>query len=157
MQDKRTLEERFWPKVNKDGPISNHRPDLGPCWLWLGGQMNNGYGQFWNGRNMVLAHRFAYELLVGPIPEGLESDHLCRVRNCVNAGHLEPVSHLINVQRGEAGLESGRQQLAKTHCPAEHPYGVENTYWWRGERHCRACNRAHSRELRARRRRTATV
>src|SRR6185312_13183624 len=83
--------ERFWAKVDKDGPEPEHRPDLGPCWLWTTGRFSGavgGYGQFWRceGQNLH-AHRVAYELLVGPIPYGLHLDHLCRVRHCVNPKH----------------------------------------------------------------------
>lgn len=81
---------RFWSKVDK-------RP--GGCWLWTGTMLRSGYGQFRLGLGHVRAHRFAYELLVGPIPEGLTLDHLCRVTACVNPLHLEPVTLSENVKR----------------------------------------------------------
>lgn len=93
---------------------------------------------------MALAHRFAYEDIVGPILEGLTIDHLCRVRHCVNPAHLEPVTHLENVRRGNGGLN----QLAKTHCPKGHPYDEENTYRLPSRpsgRYCRACRRERNR------------
>lgn len=127
--------ERFWPKVDLSGP---------GCWLWTAGTNRDGYGSFRVGsqsdgtRRHVLAHRWAYEHLVGPIPEGLTIDHLCRVRHCVNPDHLEPVSHAENTRRGE----SGRNQRIKTHCPQGHPYDEENTYMWNDHRYCRACQRA---------------
>lgn len=85
------------------------RPDLGPCWLWTARMNRNGYGRAClNGKEPV-AHRAVYECLVGPIPEGLILDHLCRRRNCVAPLHLEPVTHQENTLRGEAIL-FGRPQ-----------------------------------------------
>lgn len=81
--------ERFWAKV--------HKTDS--CWLWTA-SLTFGYGSFWDGKGQVRAHRFAYELLVDPIPEGLQLDHLCRIRHCVNPDHLEAVTNAENVQRG---------------------------------------------------------
>ena len=81
------ISARFWAKVDKTET----------CWLWTGGQ-SAGYGRFgFKGRPNLGAHRFAYELLVGPIPPGLDLDHLCRVRNCVNPDHLEPVTRRENL------------------------------------------------------------
>src|SRR5687768_15914191 len=74
--------ERFWSKVNKRG--------AGGCWLWAGSTGRGGYGQYFYDGRMRKPHRIAYELLVGPIPEGLQLDHLCSVRTCVNPTHLEP-------------------------------------------------------------------
>jgi len=85
-----TPDERFWPKVDRGGA----------CWLWTGALYVNGYGAFRgpDGRT-IRAHRFAYERVVGPIPEGLDLDHLCRVRACVNPAHLEPVTRAENLRR----------------------------------------------------------
>lgn len=98
---------RFWQKVNKDGPIPASRPELGPCWIWTGYVApKTGYGQYGghgSGRSR-LVHRVAYEYLVGPIPEGMHLDHLCRNRQCVNAlQHLEPVPPRENILRGDQG------------------------------------------------------
>jgi hypothetical protein len=82
------IKVRFWSKVDQGED----------CWRWTA-CTSNGYGRFSVKRQPVLAHRFAYELLVGPIPEGLELDHLCRNRWCVNPDHLEPVTHDENVRR----------------------------------------------------------
>lgn len=132
-----TPEERFWPKVNKNGPVPTYRPDLGSCWIWMGGQGRGDYGAFWDGRHMVPAHRYAYELLVRPIPPGLQIDHLCRVHHCVNPEHLEDVTQQENIHRGMAGwIERERR-----HCPSGHPYDAENTRWYEGRRYCRACHR----------------
>lgn len=71
-----TAEDRFWAMVSKDGPVPAHRPELGPCWVWTGGKMNSGYGNFCRGAaeggGYVGAHRFAYELLAEPIPDDLD-------------------------------------------------------------------------------------
>lgn len=91
---------RFESKVNRDGPVS---AALGSrCWVWTPPLRPDGYGQFWvasKGRAIV-AHRWSYEHHVGPIPEGLTLDHLCRNRSCVNPTHLEPVTRGENVRRG---------------------------------------------------------
>lgn len=97
---------RFWHYVNQDGPVPAARPDLGPCWIWAGAVGKKGYGQHYQGEHaqprLIGAHRYAYMLLVGPIPGGTELDHLCRVTTCVNPAHLEAVPHRINVLRGES-------------------------------------------------------
>lgn len=89
--------ERFWPKVRKE-------PSPSGCWIWTGAiRRGDGYGEFHARQGMSrLAHRVAYEPLVGPVPDGLQIDHLCRVRRCVNRAHLEPVTHAENVRRGSA-------------------------------------------------------
>jgi hypothetical protein len=103
-----------------------------------------GYGRFQVGvGKCVQAHRWSYEQLIGPIPQGLVLDHLCRTPACVNPAHLEPVTSSTNVKRGEVGL----RHRSKTHCPQGHEYSAENTYVHRGtNRHCRACLRGRNRE-----------
>jgi hypothetical protein len=137
-----TLEERFWVKVDKRGPDD--------CWPWQGAIQPAGYGQIWAGGKLGLAHRVAYELLVGPIPDGLELDHLCHTRDtscrlgnecphrrCVNPAHLEPVPQVIN---GERSRSPHADNARKTHCPQGHPYDEANTYHApNGSRECRAC------------------
>jgi HNH endonuclease len=115
---------------------------LGPCWEWVGAHQTYGYGSFRYAGRSQLAHRIAYFLLHGPMEEGLDLDHLCRNPGCVNPAHLELVPHRENVRRGKAGLATGAKQRAKTHCPHGHPYDEENTYRYRGGRHCIACKRA---------------
>jgi len=134
--------ERFVAQVNFNGTLPSQRPDLGSCWLWTGAGTGNGYGKFWVFPRMVPAHRYAYEFCVGPIPEGLEIDHLCRVRNCVNPDHLEPVTHRENILRGETIMA---KNAAQTHCKNGHPFDEANTYHYRGFRHCRECRRQHKR------------
>lgn len=75
----------FWPKVNKDGPIPAHRPELGPCWVWTGGTAGGGYGSACRDGGHVPAHRLAWELEHGPIPDGLNALHHCDNRPCVKA------------------------------------------------------------------------
>ena len=129
--------KRFEPKVDFDGPIPEIRPDLGACWLWTAGVSVYGYGDFWNGSKRVRAHRFAYEHLIGPIPDGLDLDHLCRTRSCVNPGHLEAVTHRVNVLRGEGPTA---RHARKTHCNQGHPFDSVNTYIEPpGFRRCRTC------------------
>lgn len=136
--------DRFWSKVDKNGPVSDYAPHLGPCWIWTAGLFSAGYGQFWNGSKNVGAHRWAYEQEHGSIPEGLQSDHLCRVRHCVRSSHIELVTQQENIRRGDAG----QNNVQKTHCPQAHPYSAENTYRDSdGRRRCRQCNRPAQRRL----------
>jgi hypothetical protein len=106
----------------------------------------------------VMAHRYAYEIEIGEIPEGLVIDHLCHNphecppssdcphRKCVNPSHLKAVPNADNVRRGGTGWKFGTQQLAKTHCPQGHPYDEANTGRDRlGRRSCRTCSRARGR------------
>lgn len=101
---KAPAEERFWFKVNKSGPRPVGRPNLGECWLWLGA-VAGGYGRFAPANRVgVQAHRFAYELVIGPIPPGLVLDHLCNVQLCVNPQHLDPTTQRENVARGSSPI-----------------------------------------------------
>jgi hypothetical protein len=133
-----TDEERFWAKVDKTDS----------CWLWTAGA-SEGYGRFRVSRptrRTLAAHRVAYEWLVGPIPDGLQLDHLCRNPSCVNPDHLEPVTNRENGRRGIKG------ELT-THCPQGHPYSGVNLYVHpRGRRKCRQCRKEQMRILRERRR-----
>jgi hypothetical protein len=107
------------------------------CWEWRGSRLVSGYGLLVNADGSLLAHRVVYELLVGPIPDGMELDHLCRNPSCVRPSHLEPVTHAENTRRGNAG----KHQASRTHCPQGHEYTAENTYVHNGRRNCRACRR----------------
>lgn len=118
-------------------------PETG-CWLWPGAVTSNGYGKIGMGsrsdgtRRTVSTHVLTYTMMIGPVPEGMELDHLCRVRNCCFPGHLEPVTHHENVVRGENGYRN------KTHCKNGHPFDAENTAPRRdgGKRRCLTCKRA---------------
>lgn len=134
------FEDKFTPEPNSG------------CWLWTASLDRKGYGQFRfpDGRT-GRAHRYAYESFVGPIPTGLEIDHLCRVRSCVNPTHLEPVTHLENIRRGKTGINLAAANLAKTHCPQGHPYSGTNLYVRpNGYRKCRECHRIGLRRYRKR-------
>jgi hypothetical protein len=113
------------------------------CWTWRGHIFSNGYGGFIADGRQSLAHRLSYEHFVGPIPDGLVLDHLCRNRACVRPDHLQPVAMRENLLRG-----SGPSALraAQTHCIRGHEFIPENTYRRRrGGRDCRICMRERDR------------
>lgn len=137
---KRSLAERFAEKYAVD-------PKTG-CWNWTACKVR-GYGMIGvtphNGgkQRPIGAHRVAYELLVGPIPEGLSIDHLCRNRCCVNPAHMEPVTPVENVMRG---IGFGAENAVKTHCACGLLLSGENLMVRRnGWRVCRACHSARER------------
>lgn len=141
-----TLIARLWAKVDKNGPVPPHRSDLGPCWAWTASLTHNGYPRFKHGGVTYVAHRVVYELLVGPIPDGLELDHLCRNTHCVNPKHCEPVTPRVNVLRGETIVA---ENAAKTHCKRGHPLSGDNLFVRRdGRRRCRTCERASAKRQR---------
>lgn len=107
--------DTFWRKVDKDGPVPEYRPDLGPCWLWCGATDPAGYGRASYGvaHRSGLAHRISYELVVGSIPdETPHIDHLCRVVACVNPEHLEPVTQQENNRREHVALAQAKEEAA---------------------------------------------
>ncbi len=142
----RPLADRFWEKVQKTEG----------CWYWTASLRGNGYGQIYIGERpgqsayIAPAHRVAYELLVGPIPEGLQIDHLCRNPRCVNPSHLEPVTSKENSLRG---VSPSAFNSRKARCSRGHVFDGLNTYRYQnGKRGCRTCNAAHARRYRRSRR-----
>lgn len=138
---KLTEAQRFWAFVEKTPT----------CWIWHGYVHRKGYGRF-NRIGSNQAHRVAYELLVGPIPEGLTLDHLCKSKACVNPEHLEAVTNKVNTLRGGNACAMNAR---KTHCKYGHEFTPENTFeQYGGGRGCVTCNRKYKREW-ARKRRAA--
>lgn len=145
------LEERFWAKVDRNGPVPECAPDLGSCWLWIAATTYQGYGVFtvkmadgtWKRQP---AHRVSWELFCGPIPKGAVLDHLCRVKACIRPEHLDVVDVQTNTLRGVGPTSANAR---KTHCLHGHsewmPDGRRD-----GWRDCRACKRIKNRERRAR-------
>lgn len=136
-----TPEERFWSKVNKNGPLSSLVP--GRCWVWLGYTRPKGYGDFEDETLRIQkAHRWAYLKFRGPIPEGFHVHHRCCNPSCVNPFHLQAVSPTENAYLSQVWMNGFRHQKAKTHCPQGHPYDEANTYiWGNNYRQCRTCHR----------------
>lgn len=147
---KRTTEQRFWDKVAKGDP--------GDCWYWTAALSHANYGVFlWRGVSTG-AHRVAWELTHGPVPAGLELDHVCHStdpscvggkaclhRRCVNPAHLEPVTPFVNWQRGQS---PHAKDARKTHCAKGHEFTPENTVIYPSrpnQRVCLTCKRASGR------------
>jgi hypothetical protein len=146
-----STEVRFWRHVDKRGADE--------CWPWLSTKSDDGYGKFRAvaGQPKVMAHRYAYELLVGPIPEGLQIDHVrargCIRKDCVNPAHLEPVTALVNNHRSD---NLTAVNAAKQTCPRGHAYDRRYVRKdGRRERVCSTCQleaqRRHYARARARR------
>lgn len=138
----RKAEDRFWAYVAfGEG-----------CWEWTGARNPTGYGH--SGIKRIersgYAHRLAYTLVVGPIPEGMTLDHLCRNRGCVRPGHLEAVTHRENVLRSP--IAPAAINARKTHCPKGHPYAGYNLMVMRSGRACRTCRNEQARRYYAKRR-----
>lgn len=134
------LERRLWSRVNKAGPVPEHRPDLGSCWQWLGWLTRCGYARMGRGGKEVLVHRVLYERDHGQIPFGLVSDHLCRNHGCVNPRHIEVVTDQVNILRG---IGPSAKNASVVSCPRGHQYTAENTAVYDGKRHCRACRKVN--------------
>lgn len=120
--------------------------DPSGCVLWTGAVNRGGYGRITVDHVSRSVHRVMYELLAGPIPDGLDLDHLCRTRNCANVAHLEPVTRRENVLRGTS-IQAVNAR--KDRCDQGHLFNSANTYWYRGMRLCRPCNRDAVRRYKA--------
>ena len=147
-----TTAERFFAKVDFSGPVPDYAPELGPCWLWTAATNSKGYGWFRIDGKATRAHRYAYEVCIGPIPEDLQIDHLCRIHPCVNPAHLEAVTMQENQLRGYGA--SGKN-ARKTHCLRGHPLSGDNLYRSKEgvRRQCKECVREHGRRYREKKRR----
>jgi hypothetical protein len=110
------------------------------CWLWTGCLGSHGYGQVRVLSGTTIVHRILYEQKYGLVPQGLELDHLCRVRCCVNPDHLEPVTRRENILRG---IAPSAKQARQTHCMHGHKFTFTNTYVYRTKwgvaRKCKIC------------------
>lgn len=140
------LEGKF---VIADRP-SIYRPDLGPCWTWIGSKSKHPspYAMVWDGDRNTYAHRVSYEKTNGPIPNGLHIDHLCRNTLCINPLHLEAVTCAVNILRG---IGPSAKRAVATHCEHGHEFTAENTRVNKsGYRGCKACEVISSRKMLAR-------
>lgn len=136
-----TPEQYFWANTNKDGPIPDYAPHLGPCWLWTGNISPSGYGRYCFEGVVIFAHLISYKMHKGEErPEGLETDHLCRVRCCVNPSHIEAVTQVINTLRGMSPPALNAQ---KTNCSI---CSFPLSYRGDGHRYCKACNLKRAKE-----------
>lgn len=126
--------------------FSKHILVTNTCWIWLGAKSSGGYGHFTLNGKTIAAHRFSFEISLGPIKKNLCIDHLCAHPYCVNPDHLEDVTIGENTRRGNAGIPTGKKQRAKKFCPQNHPYSLENTWYSKeGWRICRICHNESSR------------
>lgn len=136
------------PRVDPVTRFAERVDTSGDCWIWQGCCNWGGYGRFHDGTREVGAHRFSWAAFVGPIPDGLHIDHLCKQRKCVNPDHLEPVTPQINTLRSENFIAVNAR---KTHCVRGHPLSGPNLYVCpRGKRECRQCRAEANRKLRPR-------
>lgn len=152
----RTKKSQGQTKGQPNRYLAGHRPkkhpdyleeDRGyktPCWIWQGGKDRLGYGLINRSEHQGVAHLWFWKMANGPVPEGLELDHLCRVRGCVNPDHFETVTHEENVKRG---ISFAAVNARKTHCIHGHEFTPENTYRRPGAtaRECRTCRQIGNR------------
>lgn len=133
--------------------LAKYSEPQGACVVWIGKKDSHGYGRVWDSaqQRLVQAHRAAYVQAIGLIPDGLQLDHLCNNRPCVNPAHLEPVTPFENSARARARAS---EYNPRTHCRNGHAYDEANTYYAGNYRRCRACNadaqrrrKAHRKEL----------
>ena len=138
--DRRRIPSRRIPLTERMWNFISPEPNSG-CWLWEGGISQDGYALVWANGTGGKAHRMIYEEMRGPVPDGLQLDHLCRVRFCVNPDHLEPVTQQENVNRGLGSTQN------RVRCVNGHDYTEENTVRLKnGYRKCRTCSNSLSRK-----------
>jgi ribosome-binding protein aMBF1 (putative translation factor) len=123
----KTLAQRFWEKVDKNGPIPKHQPELGRCWTWFGSLNREGYGHCYvHPRRNVSSHRVSWQIANGPIPDGLKVCHHCDYPSCVNPAHLFLGTDKDNAQdkarKGRSNSPSGERHGSYTH-PERRPRG----------------------------------
>lgn len=144
--NKKLVIDRFLSKVNKNsGIFGEDGKYYSECWQWLGSKNKKKFGYEYGrfkiggkkGRS-VLAHRWAYEYFVAPIPHNLELDHLCRNPSCCNPNHLELVNHKTNMSRS--------REAKKTHCVNGHKFGDNNFYFYGRQRVCKECKKQFSKK-----------
>jgi len=123
------LWDRFWAHVKQEGG----------CWIWQGKISHRGYALVSAKRQWKLAHVLLHTKLYGPLPSGLERDHLCKRTACIHPGHLEAVTRLENIRRAS--------KAQQTHCKHGHPFDEHNTYRTKdGRRLCKQCSRIRQRQ-----------
>lgn len=151
LRSKKNPTDRFFSKVNKSsgvfGEDGNYKSE---CWLWTGKLTSEGYGTFrFSGKGSYTgpAHRYIYQLYNGFKKYKFHIDHLCRVRHCVNPSHLEEVTLVQNVMRGQSFSAINAR---KTHCIHGHELAGSNLYIQpsTGYRYCKTCKRDSERRLR---------
>ena len=117
------------------------RKDANGCWIWLG-HLTQGYGRMYLNGRQIGAHKAAYEMFIGPVADGLQLDHLCRNRACVNPEHLEPVPPSVNILRGDG---PPARNARKTHCLRGHVLSPDNLNPHHPNRECLICSRERKR------------
>ena len=135
----KTRKEQFWENVKKDsGVLKMVRGQLSECWIWTAGKSSKGYAYFSVNGKAKQAYKIAYEWEYGPVPDGMELDHLCRTHECIRPDHQEAVTRQENQLRGDT---IGGRNSRKTTCPKGHPYNNTNK---NGGRICNVCINADS-------------